>query len=257
MEAAVPESKRCFHFVGGGWNKPDRVTLVGASFFFPPFASSCTTMVQSSHVLLCSTCVLRQKKILLQCRVRVNTYVVTEIQVDHVTRWFLLLLLEFIYMWHDMKQFQTCEQCIGTIYFTWWKIPFAGHGPFSFYVAGTWAQNSEKKSSIHYFCHGARARARAQDKNRVCYGLSWRAASCFPWASCQVLRYQAESSHTHTCHWFVIWQIICYTSMLHTLLVNKIARWMDSLFIPSGFYEDSVKLKMDIFSIKQCMHTYS
>lgn len=47
--------------------------------------------------------------------------------------------------------------------------------------------------------------------------------------------------------------------LYHTLPlpVNKIARWMDSLFIPSGFEEDSVKFKMDIFSIKQCMHTYS
>lgn len=84
MEAAVPEFRRCFHFVGGGWNKPDRVTLVGGLallllllLFFPLPAPArpwfrVQTATRSSLFHMRTT--PKKKKLLLQSRVRVNTY---------------------------------------------------------------------------------------------------------------------------------------------------------------------------------------
>lgn len=78
--AQVPEFSRCFHFVGGGWNKPDRVTLVGASSFFFPLcqlrhdhgSEFRLTATRSSLFHMRTT--PKKKKLLLQSRVRVNTY---------------------------------------------------------------------------------------------------------------------------------------------------------------------------------------
>lgn len=175
MEAAAPEFRRCFHFVGGGWNKPDRVTLVGASFFFLcQLRHECTTMVQSSD---CNTffsvphVYYAKEKRNCYCSL---AYVLIRIHVTWYETVSNMWTMYSNYIFHLVKNT-----------FCWAWAPFILR-------CWAWAQNSEKKSSIHYFCLGARA----QVKNRVCYRLSWRAASCFSWDSCQNLRYEAESSHT-------------------------------------------------------------